>query len=77
MKMSMSIRLRSCPRCQGDLFIEFDFASGQGWTCLQCGWRCEKDDVLGDYGVLADENGSVLKSERGRTHLRSELIEKE
>ena len=34
-------------------------------------------DVLGDYEVLADENGNMLKFERRRTRLRGEPMEKE
>jgi hypothetical protein len=31
-------KLRNCPRCQGDLFIDRDM---DGWyeQCLQCGYR--------------------------------------
>jgi len=33
-------KLRNCPRCQGDLFIDKDL---DGWygQCLQCGYRRE------------------------------------
>jgi hypothetical protein len=33
-------KLKTCPRCQGDLFIDKDFV---GWyeQCLQCGFRRE------------------------------------
>jgi len=34
-------------------------------------------DVLGDYEVLVDENGNMLKFERKRTRLRGEPMEKE
>jgi len=34
-------------------------------------------DVLGDYEVLTDENGNMLKFERKRTRLRGEPMEKE
>ena len=34
-------------------------------------------DVLGDYEVLVDENGNMLKFERRRTRLRGEPMEKE
>jgi ribosomal protein S27AE len=27
-------KLRSCPRCKGDLFSFY----GENFTCLQCGW---------------------------------------
>jgi DNA-directed RNA polymerase subunit M/transcription elongation factor TFIIS len=33
-------KLKTCPRCQGDLFVERDM---DGWfqQCLQCGYRRE------------------------------------
>ena len=33
-------RLKSCPRCGGDMFIDRDF---YGWyeKCLQCAYCCE------------------------------------
>jgi len=34
-------------------------------------------DVLGDYEVLVDENGNMLRFERKRTRLRGEPREKE
>jgi hypothetical protein len=52
------------------------------------GWHIEMDmlemsrippatDVLGDYDVLVDEDGNMVKFERKRTRLRGEPIEKE
>jgi hypothetical protein len=52
------------------------------------GWHIELDmlemsrippatDVLGDYDVLVDEGGNMMKFERKRTRLRGEPIEKE
>jgi len=40
----MKWRLRSCPRCSGDIFIEKNL---YGWyeTCLQCGYCCELRDL--------------------------------
>jgi hypothetical protein len=37
-------RLRSCPRCCGDMFIDWDL---DGWyeECLQCSYRCELRDL--------------------------------
>ena len=34
-------------------------------------------DVLGDYGVLLDDNGNMLRFGRKRTRLRGEPMEKE
>jgi hypothetical protein len=52
------------------------------------GWHIEMDmlemsrippatDVLGDYDVLVDEDGNMVKFERKRTRLRGEPMEKE
>ena len=52
------------------------------------GWHIELDmlemsrippatDVLGDYDVLVDEDGNMMKFERKRTRLRGEPMEKE
>lgn len=52
------------------------------------GWHIEMDmlemsrippatDVLGNYDVLVDEDGNMVKFERKRTRLRGEPMEKE
>ena len=33
----MSWRLKSCPRCGGDLYSEDGYAAS--WSCLQCGYH--------------------------------------
>jgi len=33
----LSIRLKGCPRCRGDLFPEYDL-TGSDLVCLQCGY---------------------------------------
>jgi hypothetical protein len=44
----MRWKLRSCPRCGGDVFIDGDF---YGWyeKCLQCGY-CYKLRSLDEFG---------------------------
>jgi hypothetical protein len=44
----MRWKLRSCPRCGGDVFIDRDL---YGWyeKCLQCGYCCELNG-LGEFG---------------------------
>ena len=45
----MKWRLRSCPRCGGDIMIYVDF---DGWheTCLQCGYSVELENIsVADY----------------------------
>ena len=59
----MSIYLKACKRCRGDLFLEYDTELGIGWICLQCGCRCEKAETLGNYGASLNEDGDLLKFE--------------
>jgi hypothetical protein len=64
----MSIYLKACRRCRGDLFFEHDSQSDSGWACLQCGWRGEKAEILNNYRVLAGENRvetSAIRSPEG------------
>jgi hypothetical protein len=44
----MRWRLRSCPRCGGDMFIDRDW---YGWyeKCLQCSYCCDLRD-LDEFG---------------------------
>jgi DNA-directed RNA polymerase subunit RPC12/RpoP len=30
-------RLKGCPHCRGDIFVEKDIVAGQMFICLQCG----------------------------------------
>jgi hypothetical protein len=36
----MVVKLKSCPRCIGDVFLEHDRV-GAEWVCVQCGYRRE------------------------------------
>jgi len=57
------------------------FKDEQGWhitlDMLEMSRIPPATDVLGDYDVLVDDNGDMLKFERKRTRLRGEPIEKE
>jgi len=57
------------------------FRDDQGWhvgvEVLEMSRIPTATDVLGDYEVVLDENGSMLKFERKRTRLRGEPIEEE
>ena len=57
------------------------FKDEQGWhitlDMLEMTRIPTATDVLGDYEVLTDENGNMLKFERKRTRLRGEPMEKE
>ena len=52
----MKWRLRNCPRCGGDMFIDKDL---YGWfeKCLQCGYRCElrELDEFGHHTLRKDK----------------------
>ena len=54
---------------------------GQGWhidlDMLEMSRIPPATDVLGDYEVLLDDNGNMLRFERKRTRLRGEPMEKE
>lgn len=49
---NLGIRLKACPRCQGDLIPEGD-PSGWDLTCLQCGYR---QPVRPPHGALSGPN---------------------
>lgn len=56
------------------------FKDEQGWhitlDMLEMARIPPATDVLGDYDVLIDEDGNMLKFERMRTRLRGEAFEK-
>jgi len=39
------LRLKSCPRCKGDVMVDRDY---YGWyeQCLQCGYLCDLKNVV-------------------------------
>jgi len=57
------------------------FRDDQGWhvgvEVLEMSRIPTATDVLGDYEVVLDENGSMLRFERKRTRLRGEPMEEE
>jgi hypothetical protein len=44
-KMLCLVRPKACPRCGGDLSLEFD-VYGVYATCIQCGATCSKKDMI-------------------------------
>lgn len=57
------------------------FKDEQGWhvslDMLEMRRIPDSTDVLGDYEVLLDEDGNLLRFERKRTRLRGEPMEEE
>jgi len=57
------------------------FKDEQGWhitlDMLEMSRIPTATDLLGDYDVLVDEDGNMMKFERKRTRLRGEPMEKE
>jgi len=57
------------------------FKDEQGWhitlDMLEMSRIPPATDVLGDYNVLVDDDGNMLKFEREKTRLRGEPMEKE
>lgn len=56
----VSVRLKSCPRCRGDLYYDYD-QYGKDTYCVQCGYRPIPADVM----ALAVERQGDMKP-RGR-----------
>ena len=47
-------RLKSCPRCGGDSFIDRDIDEGWFEQCLQCGCRRSLSEVLSQVVVRGE-----------------------
>lgn len=60
------MRLKGCPKCQGDVFIGYDLM--EGWTekCIQCGFRRYLQNLAGVQRETgkpeAETNGQELCS---------------
>lgn len=56
----MLIRLKSCPRCSGDMFADGD-QHGKFIQCLQCGYLCElPDQPIGQSHLSEKEREPAL-----------------
>ena len=53
-------KLKSCPRCGGDLYIDRDY---NGWyqMCLQCGY-------MGELKEIAEFNKRLAEKEKQSAH---------
>jgi DNA-directed RNA polymerase subunit M/transcription elongation factor TFIIS len=54
-------RLKSCPRCGGDLFIEKDLDNNWYEQCLQCSYRVELQPVARLSGAVSAAETSSKK----------------
>lgn len=56
-------RLKKCPRCKGDMFIDRDL---YGWyeQCLQCSYRSELKDIvkLGQQTAQRDSGPTEVRT---------------
>ena len=66
-------KLKKCPRCHGDLFLDKD---PDGWyeQCLQCGYRQEMKALAAAKPIAEDEGPTPaeVRSRRRRTATRDE-----
>lgn len=55
-------RLKSCPRCRGDFFLDTDPDMNRGWHCLQCGYLKPLEDqpVLHYAGKRISKNADLV-----------------
>jgi len=66
-------KLKGCPKCEGDLFLEKDHA---GWyeKCLQCGYNRDMQVMVEvKEQAPAPKNGAPLRGENGRTAMRARV----
>ena len=57
-RFAVRLRLKSCPRCKGDIVIELD---QWGWyeECIQCGYLHDLQDVVEVKQVVAQQRHDV------------------
>lgn len=69
-------KLKKCPRCHGDLFLDKD---PDGWyeQCLQCGYRQGMKALAEAKSVLEDEGPrpAEIRTRRRRTTTHDEASE--
>ena len=60
-------RVKRCPRCGGDLFIDKDF---EGWyeQCLQCAYRHDLENIAEFHEQPADGKKNPVPVQRNRRH---------
>ncbi len=68
-------KLKKCPRCHGDLFLDKDT---DGWyeQCLQCGYRRGMKALVTETTPVPDDEGPTpaeVHTRRHRTTTREEM----
>jgi len=65
----MMWRFKSCPKCSGDLFIDWDT---DGWyvQCLQCGYLYDQDNTRKAKRETAPKEGKLAKTGSGKAHAK-------
>ena len=48
-RATQRLQLKACPRCRGDVLVDYDPRDGWEKVCLACGWRVEDPR---QYGTL-------------------------
>jgi DNA-directed RNA polymerase subunit M/transcription elongation factor TFIIS len=65
----MMWRLKSCPKCEGDLFIDSD-ANGWYVQCLQCGYLSDLNSMLKAKRETPSKEGKLAKTSSGNSHAK-------
>jgi C4-type Zn-finger protein len=47
--LNYKVASKSCPRCHGDLFLDYDIETGLTYSCLQCGYEKPDFKILESY----------------------------
>ena len=63
----MMWRFKSCPKCSGDLFIDWDM---HGWyvQCLQCGYLYDQDNRPKTKRETVPKEGKLAKTSSGKSY---------
>jgi DNA-directed RNA polymerase subunit M/transcription elongation factor TFIIS len=65
----MMWRFKSCPKCEGDLFIDSD-ANGWYVQCLQCGYLSDLDSMLKAKRETSQKEEKLAKTGSGKPHAK-------
>lgn len=57
-----SVKLNTCPRCKGTLFLQQDFMKDWHEECLQCGYVQYMDTIVDISGKNKSQGVCILNS---------------